>query len=144
MNAVKNIFIVDDDMIYQLFTQKIIENLDDAINIQLFNDGEEAFNALKKGITSGLDLPDIVLLDINMPIMDGWEFMDEYVKIKHQLAKEVRIYIVSSSIADSDLNRARMHEDIVDYISKPIETDRLAEIVLPKSTQNPLSNKEWA
>jgi CheY-like chemotaxis protein len=143
MNAIKTIFIVDDDMIYQLFTQKIIENLDSTIDVQLYNDGDEALTALKKTMTDGAPYPDIILLDINMPIMDGWEFMAEYVQLKSQLPKPIQIYIVSSSIAESDLKRAKLHEDIIDYVSKPIETDRLAEIVLPKSAPNHFSNKEW-
>lgn len=143
MNAIKTIFIVDDDMIYQLFTQKIIENLDSTIDVQLYNDGDEALTALKKTINEAANLPDIILLDINMPIMDGWEFMEEYVQLKSKLPRPIQIYIVSSSIADGDLKRAKLHEDIIDYVSKPIESDRLAEIVLPESAQNRLSNKNW-
>jgi CheY-like chemotaxis protein len=142
MNAIKTIFIVDDDMIYQLFTQKIIENLDSTIDVQLYNDGDEALTALKKMVTEGATLPDIILLDINMPIMDGWEFMEEYVLLKSKLPRPIQIYIVSSSIAESDLKRAKLHTDIIDYVSKPIESDRLAEIVLPESAQNHFSNKE--
>lgn len=144
MNAIKTIFIVDDDMIYQLFTQKIIENLDSTIDVQLYNDGDEALSALKKIMTDATQYPDIILLDINMPIMDGWEFMEEYVQLKSKLPRPIQIYIVSSSIAESDLQRARSHEDIIDYVSKPIESDLLAKIVLPKATPNHFSNKEWS
>lgn len=61
--------------------------------------------------------------------MDGWQFMDEFMKVKEQIKQKTTIYIVSSSIAPSDKSRAVGYEEIAGYISKPVETDTLLKIV---------------
>ena len=75
------------------------------------------------------ELPDVIFLDINMPIMDGFQFMEEYVKIKPELNKKITIYMVSSSVDAVDIERAKSISDISDYIIKPIEPKQLKKIM---------------
>jgi CheY-like chemotaxis protein len=75
-------------------------------------------------------LPDMILLDINMPLMDGWEFLKAYDQIKDRLGKAIKIYVVSSSIDERDVSRARSINHVVDYVEKPVTTDRLRELLL--------------
>ena len=95
-----------------------------------FDDGEKAI----RFITSALDkddigvLPDVIFLDINMPIMDGWEFLEEYLRLKPRIGKKIVIYVVSSSIDMRDLDRARSISEVSDYIIKPISNKRLVSI----------------
>ncbi|MCU0394165.1 MAG: response regulator, partial [Thermoflexibacter sp.] len=73
-------------------------------------------------------LPDIILLDINMPEMDGWQFLDEYLAIQPPLAKYARVYVVTSSIDGADLTKAKTINGVFDFIVKPIQKDKLIEI----------------
>ena len=95
----------------------------------LFSDGEEALEFMVDNLHNNDELPDIIFLDINMPIMDGFQFMEEYVKIKPELNKKITIYMVSSSVDAVDIERARGISDISDYIIKPIEPKQLTKIM---------------
>ncbi len=94
-----------------------------------FMNGKEAINTLTNTIEESEYLPDIILLDINMPVMDGWEFMEEIKIIKSKISKKIIIYIVSSSIAVEDKNKSKTFIDIIGYIPKPISVDDLISIV---------------
>lgn len=124
----KTIWIVDDDAIYQIIANKIIQRSEMFSAISSFKNGKEAIDDLYNALESNADLPDIILLDINMPIMDGWEFMEEMGFIKPKLAKEIVVYIVSSSIAVEDKNKSKSYKNILGYLSKPITVNDLVLI----------------
>lgn len=93
-----------------------------------FGDGEEALEFLKENKNDKSKLPDIIFLDINMPIKDG-QFMDEYVKLKSELTKNIIIYMITSSIDSVDKNHAAKYEDITDFIVKPISSETLESLI---------------
>ena len=123
------ICIVDDDDIYQFTITKTLKTHKLARKILLFSDGEEALQFMMDNVGNSAELPDVIFLDINMPIMDGFQFMDEYVKIKPRVGKSISIYMVSSSVDNVDLENAKRISDISDYIIKPILPEQLQEIV---------------
>ncbi|MBD0777301.1 response regulator [Maribacter sp. ANRC-HE7] len=129
MNKKFNFCIVDDDDIYQFTIKKTIKHFDLAKNIVSFNDGEEALNFILENLNEDKELPDVILLDINMPIMDGFQFMEEYVKIKPKMGKNITIYMVSSSIDDADIEKTKRISEISDYIVKPIQETQLKSII---------------
>ena len=71
-------------------------------------------------------LVDVILMDINMPIMDGWQFLDEFIRIKTK--KTINVYIVSSSVNPSDIERAKTYNMVSNYIVKPISREKLYSI----------------
>jgi CheY-like chemotaxis protein len=115
-----SIWVVDDDAIYQTIIKKIIKKSDFFTTIDSFNNGNLAITSLKNSIEQKKVLPDVILLDINMPQMNGWEFMNELSLIKSQLNKEIAIYIVSSSIAKEDKEKSKTYSNISGYLSKPV------------------------
>ncbi|MBA4276151.1 response regulator [Flavobacterium sp.] len=125
----KIIWVVDDDVIYQTIINKLIKKSGVFSAHSSFMNGKEALNTLKSTIGEIDLLPDIILLDINMPVMDGWEFMEEIKMIKSKISKKIIIYIVSSSIAIEDKNKSKTFADIIGYIPKPISVDDLLSIV---------------
>lgn len=129
MKNLYNICIIDDDRIYQYTTEKTIKAYNLANNVMVFSDGEEALDFFIRNLDSSENLPDIILLDINMPIMDGYQFMEEYVKIKPRVGKKILIYMVSSSVDSSDIDRAKSISEISDYIIKPIKPGELISII---------------
>lgn len=116
----KTIWVIDDDPIYQIIMKKIIDKSDSFSKICKFPNGQEAIMELKKTIANNEKFPDLILLDIEMPIMDGWGFMSEFELLKSQINHEISIYISSSSIAIDDKQRAKVNPHILGYMSKPI------------------------
>jgi CheY-like chemotaxis protein len=123
------ICIIDDDDVYQYTVTRTIEHNKLAKKILVFSDGEEAIQFLVDNISKNENLPDVIFLDINMPIMDGWQFLEEYVNLKPRIGKEITIYMVSSSVDSTDLERAKKISAISDYIIKPIKQEMLKEII---------------
>lgn len=66
-------------------------------------------------------LPDVIFLDINMPIMNGWQFLDEFKKMQNSIDKNITIYLVSSSFDDRDISRSKDYAEVTDYIIKPVK-----------------------
>jgi CheY-like chemotaxis protein len=95
----------------------------------VFSDGEEALDFMLDNLHNDKELPDVIFLDIDMPIMDGFQFMEEYIKIKPDLGKKITIYMVSSSVDPVDIERAKKISDITDYMVKPVTHDQLKHIV---------------
>tara|TARA_R110002167_G_scaffold128570_14_gene310950 strand:+ start:854 stop:1270 length:417 start_codon:yes stop_codon:yes gene_type:complete len=129
MNNPLNICIVDDDDIYRFTLTKTLELLQLSDKIIVFSDGEEAFDFMLDNLKKTNELPDIIFLDIDMPIMDGFQFMEEYVKIKPKVGKKITIYMVSSSVDPVDIDRAKKISEISDYIIKPIRAGTLRSIL---------------
>jgi len=121
--------IVDDDEVYQFTVTKTIKNHSLAKKILVFSDGELAIQFLLDNIGNNENVPDVIFLDINMPIMDGWQFLEEYVKLKPRIGKKVTIYMVTSSVDPVDVERAQKMSEISDYFVKPITPTRLKDVI---------------
>ena len=128
MKINKSICIIDDDDIYQFIVKKTIHKLNIFGEISSYLNGRDAIESFKKNIASNIELPDIILLDINLPVIDGWQFMDEFVKIQKQCKKKIAIYIVSSSIAQKDIDKSKSYKDVTGFLSKPIDPDTLIKM----------------
>ncbi len=129
MKTIENIWIIDDDSLYTLLLTKTLLKLKACNNISSFHNGEVAIDALKETIASGNPLPELIFLDINMSIMDGWEFIEEYKQLKSDKDMSTVIYIASSSISEDDMNKAKSLNEIHDYIVKPINVATLQNII---------------
>lgn len=122
------VYIVDDDPVYVFGLQKMIKINKYSNSVVNFQNGLEALNRLKADIESNDTLPDLILLDINMPVMDGWQFLEEFARNEGLVAKNITIHMVSSSIEDADRQRALSYSLINQYIAKPLTANKLAEI----------------
>ncbi len=129
MSAEKNIFIIDDDEIFTFLTKKMITSTDSLIQVKTFGDGDEAINYLKSISGNKEMLPDMILLDLNMPVLDGWGFLEEFETLHFSLKKEIAIYISSSSISPFEIEKARNNKLVADFIVKPYDAEKINEIV---------------
>lgn len=122
--------IIDDDKIYVNLVRKIIEIKKLSENLLIFKNGLEALEYFKVILSNMTEekLPDIIFLDLNMPVMDGWEFLGEFIKIKNNFDKKITLYVVSSSIDPRDLERAKSFNLVTDYLIKPIELKKFEKI----------------
>ena len=124
-----NVFVVDDDKIFHFIIKKLLLNNNINVRPDFFENGLEAIEGIKSKLDNGENPPDLILLDINMPILDGWQFLEEFKLLKKFLKQEISIYIISSSDNLVDRNRAKdFKEDIKDYYLKPMTIESLNSI----------------
>lgn len=126
---IKSACIVDDDEIYVFGLKIMMKSVNFCDEIMVCENGEVALNFLKPLTTKPENMPDVILLDINMPVMDGWEFLDEFTKVKSGNDEKTIIYMMSSSVNPADLEKAKTYELISDYLVKPVNKNILKEIV---------------
>ncbi|QJD94395.1 response regulator [Mucilaginibacter robiniae] len=129
MSLLPKIFIIDDDMLFVFLTKKMIQTIGFTADITEFQDGLEGLEHLKKISSQKEQLPDLIFLDLNMPVMDGWEFVEEFKTIQPDLAKKVKLYIFSSSISPYDIERAKELSVVDDFIIKPLTQDKFMNIM---------------
>ena len=129
MTTLKTLTLVDDDDIFVFLTTKIIEQTNLVDLIKVFGNGLDAINFLKENKNNVDALPDIILLDLSMPIMNGWQFLEKYNKLNPTIGKKITIYICSSSISPDDITRAKTISEVSDYIIKPITKDKLIDLI---------------
>jgi CheY-like chemotaxis protein len=127
VRSINTVCLVDDDEIYVYGIKKLIKLKQLCPNLIEFRNGKEAIDFLTNPQNAEL-LPDVIFLDINMPVMDGWDFMENYTQIKPHLSKKIIVYMVSSSINEDDIKRAKSISDITDYVVKPVTYDKLLEL----------------
>lgn len=117
--GVKHIFLVDDDQIFRTATTVLLQRELQEIQISEFKNGMEVYDKLMELEKKPEALPDIILLDINMPLMNGWEFLEELKGCSPELYRSIDIHILTSSIAPEDLNLSLTYDFIKGYITKP-------------------------
>lgn len=124
-----NFFIVDDDEVFQFTIRIILKTITAVGDITVFYNGLDAINFILNNVNNQTDLPDVIFLDINMPVMDGFQFMEEYIKITPKLDKKITIYMISSSVDPIDIEKAKEIKEITNYIIKPIRENQLMAII---------------
>ncbi|OWW25670.1 response regulator [Zobellia sp. OII3] len=121
--------IIDDDEIYRFTTIQSVKFLGKEHKSSVFSNGEDALAFITENLDKPAVLPDFIFLDIDMPIMDGFQFLEGYRPLVPKIGKSIEIYMVSSSVDPEDIERARAYPMVVDYISKPLASDRLKTIM---------------
>lgn len=129
MKNIKNLTLIDDDEIFVYLTKKTILQTSLVERIHNFDNGQDALDFLKDHQEDPDKLPEVILLDLNMPIMDGWQFLKEFTKLKPLVKNMIRIYICTSSISPDDASRVNEIKDVSDFIIKPFSTDKLREMI---------------
>ncbi len=127
MKTINTICIIDDDPIFRFGTKKMLETVQLPLDFLIYKNGKEAFDNLLPKLKQDINLPDVILLDLNMPIMDGWQFLDELVKIPN--AERIPIYIVSSSVDSRDIDKAKSYKIVNDYIIKPFSVSKIQNLL---------------
>lgn len=124
------IAVIDDNMIFRKVTKMHIKKtgfLEE--NILVFKNGKEIYDFIKNNIKNIDFLPKTLFLDLNMPIMDGWDFLKRLQEIKLECAYNPNIYVITSSVNDKDYKEAMEKFHVKGYLVKPINTDVLSKII---------------
>lgn len=120
------ILLVDDDPDDNFYHQIIITEMDIAHKLDIVSNGIEALKYLKK---ENQTPPELIFLDINMPRMNGWEFLEEYKKLDAQAKASVVIMILTTSSNPDDIKKAKQIQDVSGIETKPLNKETLAEIL---------------
>jgi CheY-like chemotaxis protein len=129
MANTKKVFVVDDDSIFSYVILKIMEDMHQVDEIKLLSNGTEALTRLTDFKDHPEYLPDLILLDLSMPVMDGWGFLDEFEKIRTEVKKSITIIVYTSSINPSDMERAKKYASVKDYVVKPVERESTYQFI---------------
>jgi CheY-like chemotaxis protein len=130
---IKDIFLIDDDSLVNFLNQEIIKDSYPDLKVRSFESATDALEDIKENIkTSHFSLPQLILLDINMPVMDGWEFLDEFNQLPKNLTKDCKVIMHTSSIDPRDIEKAKTYPAVIDYVTKPLNIQTLSKIFTPK------------
>lgn len=128
VRKLQSILIIDDDEVNNFICSKIIEEERIANKITTTLGVNEALDYIKKGLNKETSLPDLILLDLNMPVLTGWDFLEEYKKLAPELSKEIILVILSSSAFQDDIKKAKSFKEVHAYKTKPITKQLLSDI----------------
>jgi CheY-like chemotaxis protein len=126
--------IIDDDNINQFIIKRVVENHNFTKKIISFSNGQEAFDFLFNNQKDSENLPDIIFTDINMPIMDGWTFLEHFKTLKFD--KNILIYLLSSSIDANDFEKSKTIPEVSGYLIKPIQNKEIENIISKLNNNN--------
>jgi len=121
---IKKTYIIDDDSIFVFVLKKLLEKHHNFGKVADFKDGNQALELL---FSKDSELPCVILLDLNMPLLDGWQFLDQLEKT--ELKNQLNVFIMSSSIDTNDIEKSKEYSVVKDFISKPINHDKLDRII---------------
>ena len=132
---VPNIFIIDNDIIVHFTIRIKIQQTGILCKEQYFDDPYEALNMMLSAAENKIGVPDLIILDINMPKMDGWEFLDQ-VKILLNEKYVPPVYLLSSFETSEHIRKAKSHPLVKGYFVKPISKENLTTIISDSSCAN--------
>ncbi|SHH81240.1 response regulator [Flavobacterium defluvii] len=127
MESKPNILLIEDNLIDQLVTKKLLKKVLDIDQVFVANNGLEGLQWIIKNKKICHSL--IILLDIQMPIMNGFEFLDIFQTLNEEIKKEIQIYVVSSTLDQDEIKQINENEYVRDFLNKPFPIDELRKYV---------------
>lgn len=123
------ILLVDDDAVTNMMHQRVIERSGRVKTIDVVTDGQEALDLLRADLLNGCPLPELIFLDINMPGMGGFEFLECYADMKIDPETQLVIVMLSTSLLEADHARAEADPNVHSFCDKPLRVEKLLELV---------------
>lgn len=127
-SEILHILIIDDDEINNFIAAKLIDKISPKATVSTCLNGQEGIDFIKARIGNEEEMPDIIFLDINMPVMNGWEFLEEYDSVKSQITKNVSINMLSSSVYNDDISKSKTFLTVNKFISKPLTIEKIKDL----------------
>ncbi|GAA0894010.1 response regulator [Fulvivirga kasyanovii] len=122
----RKVLLVDDDPIANMINNELFKV--SGYKVVAYTSPKKALEFLNTITASSEFIPEIIMLDINMPEMDGWEFLEAYQKTSFALDSDCRLYILTSSIAPEDQDRATTCPSVSGFISKPLTMEWIEKL----------------
>jgi CheY-like chemotaxis protein len=126
-----SVLLVDDSEVDNLINERIIKNSGVDIDVHVTVNGEEALRFIKKILSNKNHdlLPDYIFLDINMPVMDGFEFLNEIEQIDKAAVERCKVIILTSSENPEDLKKAQTYKSVFSFVTKPLNRNTLLDVI---------------
>lgn len=128
MKKFNSILLVEDDPIAIIVCDRIIKLNNFTDNLITKENGKEALKYIQSLLQENKPLPEVILLDINMPIMNGWDFLNEYETLLDKIANPPMIFILSSTADPNDFSKTTLYNFVKDFIPKPFNKEHLSLI----------------
>ncbi len=125
----KHVWLIDDDEVFVFLTKKLIARSEQEVSLETYTNGQDAIEQLQRLAGNEAALPDLILLDLNMPVMDGWEFLKAYEQIPFATSSKIRLYIVTSSISPYEVERAKQIPAVEEFIVKPMVKEKFVDLI---------------
>ena len=130
MKLPSRFIVIDDDLINNTLCRMIIKGVTKETEIQTFNVPEVGFAYItNEYATNEVDEPTILFLDINMPSWTGWDFLDNFDALDEKIKRQIKIYMLTSSVDPNDKEKAIANRNVVEYIVKPLNGKIVSEII---------------
>ena len=123
------VLLVDDDVSTNFLHKRTIGKVSGAVAVKVAQNGRVAIELLQKEISAGCEPPKYIFLDINMPELDGWGFLEAYKDLPQDWRSKTRVFMLTTSLNPDDHSRARSYSDVVDIIDKILTQDKLESIL---------------
>jgi len=124
----ERVLLIDDNDIDNFINERMITTTNFGKSVVVKTSSEQALQYLKKSIETQDQLPQVIFLDLNMPVVDGFGFLAEYENLSDTLKKSCKVIVLSSSISPDDINRASTNAYVSKYINKPLNEKYLDAI----------------
>lgn len=124
-----SVLLIDDDEPTNFIAKMIVSKADLNNSTEAIQSGTKALEFLKKEELTYNDIPDLIFLDINMPTMNGWEFLEEYKELEIHKKKKIYLYMLTTSMNDEDEYRSQKYEHVDGFLIKPLTLKAYTEIV---------------
>lgn len=129
MKKLDTILLIDDDPATNFLHKYVLQKESCAENIVSFQSAEEALEYIKDTIKNGFHFPELIFLDINMPRMNGWEFIEEYNKISKQNKISKIVVMLTTSLDTKDREKAESIKEINEFLSKPLTPEKIHQVL---------------
>lgn len=128
MNILNSVLLIDDDAIISMYNEIIIKKLHVVDKVDKCYNGKKSIEHLAEAFQKGTEnLPKVIFLDLYMPRMTGWEFLDEYQKIVGEPIEGQKIFVVSSTVCEDEINKALAHKFATGFIEKPLTPEKIKQ-----------------
>lgn len=129
MTPLNRVLLVDDDAVTNMMHRRVIERSGTVLHIDVATDGREALDILSADLAQGRPLPELIFLDINMPGMDGFEFLEHYARLAVTPEAQLIIVMLSTSLLAADHARAQADPNVHSFCDKPLRLEKLLELI---------------
>ncbi len=129
MEKITNFILIDDDPLQLFIEEKLISKMIPDAHIISFTNAREGLEYIRKNYAAETDRPTFLLLDLEMPVMSGTEFIEAFIKTDERIRRQLEVFILSSSIDLEKIHHACSHACVSRFISKPFTVEELDLIV---------------
>jgi CheY-like chemotaxis protein len=123
------VWIIDDDNLFYMITKNNLRKTGIETTTEFFYDGLDSLNALLERVKNKQTLPVLIILDLNMPLYDGWSFLQGYMNLPIEIRSKMKLHICTSSIDPADISRAESIPDVLGFQEKPLSAELLLSLL---------------